>query len=619
MPTEEMTPPTTTTETEQADNGRDAQAAHDGGRDDRPTEDQAAGDGAPKKKRRRRRSKKKSAEGAPGAQAATESNADGDTDEGGRDAHPTGNDGGRDARPTGDDGGRDARPTGDAGEGGEPQPKKKKRRRRRKGGGDGCGEASEGGEGEHASKRRGPVVHHATSDTSNAEVFEQTVTFADLGLNEDILKSLAEVGFLQPTYIQAKLIPAALTGRDVLGQAKTGTGKTAAFGLPLLQMCTPGVPMQVIILAPTRELAIQITDEINDLGRHSPLTAITIYGGQRITTQVEKLQRGPEIIVGTPGRVQDMVGRGLMHYKNVRFAVLDEVDRMFDIGFREDIRRILGACPKDRQTVVVSATFNREIEDLARRYMRNPEKIVTSAGSLTASLVEQHYLSVEPWDKKRLLTHLLTHEEPALTLVFCRLKRRVDELARHLSSKGIESHPMHGDMSQSQRTSTMRRFKEGQLAVLIASDLASRGIDVDGISHVINYDLPDDPDLYVHRIGRTARAGMKGVAWSLVTSAQGKLLTQIEDLVNAEIPRMDYPDFEARPRPGDWRDEPTGGRPPLIIPDTGPARNRFEADDPTEVVRKSDAAELAKKFPGGVIPTKSPPKQMGGRVRRRGR
>ncbi|VAX38075.1 Cold-shock DEAD-box protein A, partial [hydrothermal vent metagenome] len=284
-----------------------------------------------------------------------------------------------------------------------------------------------------------------------------------------------------------------------------------------------------------------------------------------------------------------------------------------------DIRRILGMCPRDRQTIVVSATFNPEIEELARRYMRDAEKIVTSAGSLTASLVEQHYLSVEPWDKKRLLTHLLTHEEPALTLVFCRLKRRVDELARHLNSKGIESHPMHGDMSQSQRTSTMRRFKEGQLAVLIASDLASRGIDVDGISHVINYDLPDDPDLYVHRIGRTARAGMKGVAWSLVTSAQGKLLTQIEDLVNAEIPRMDYPDFEHRERPSDWRDEPTGGRPPLDIPDTGPARNRFEADDPTEVVKKIDKEELAKKFPGGIVPTKLPPRTMGGRVRRRGR
>lgn len=584
MSADELTPTDTTTETTtdtaQAGGGQEGSSAD-----------------APKKKRRRRRSKKKAVAGA-GAPETIAENGEAEETEGGRDDHPT-----------------------DASEDGEPVPKKKKRRRRRRkgGGGEGGADGGEGGDAEHRTKRRAPAVHHAQADISNVEVFEQETSFADLGLNEGILASLDEVGFKQPTYIQASLIPPALAGRDVLGQAKTGTGKTAAFGLPLLQMCEPGVPMQAIILAPTRELAIQITDEINDLGRHTPLTAITIYGGQRIMTQVDKLRDGPEIIVGTPGRVQDMVGRGYMHYNNVRFAVLDEVDRMFDIGFREDIRRILGMCPRNRQTIVVSATFNREIEELARRYMTDAEKIITTAGSLTASLVEQHYLSVEPWDKKRLLTHLLTHEEPALTLIFCRLKRRVDELARHLERKGIEAHAMHGDLSQSKRTSTMQKFKGGRLSVLIASDLASRGIDVDGISHVINYDLPDDPDLYVHRIGRTARAGMKGVAWSLVTSAQGKLLTEIEHLVNAEIPRMDYPDFEHRERPDDWRDEPTGGRPPLDIPDTGPARNRFEVDDPTEVVKKIDKADLAKKFPGGIVPTKLPPRSMGGRVRRRGR
>ncbi len=531
----------------------------------------------------------------------------------------------QDTRPTNDEGGQDAgsteaHPTDGGGQDALPTdtPKKKKRRRGRRKGSGGEG-GQENGVGEHRSTRRAPAVHHAKADTTNVEVFEQETSFADLGLHEDILKSLAEIGFKQPTYIQASLIPPILAGRDVLGQAKTGTGKTAAFGLPLLHRCEPGVPMQAIILAPTRELAIQITDEINEIGRHTPLTAVTIYGGQRITTQVDKLRQGPEIIVGTPGRVQDMVGRGFLHFKNVRFAVLDEVDRMFDIGFRDDIRRILGMCPRSRQTIVVSATFNREIEELARRYMHNAEKIITTAGSLTASLVEQHYLSVEPWDKKRLLTHLLTHEEPALTLIFCRLKRRVDELTRHLERKGIEAHAMHGDLSQSKRSATMRQFKGGRLSVLIASDLASRGIDVDGISHVINYDLPDYPDLYVHRIGRTARAGMKGIAWSLVTSAQGKLLTQIEELVNAEIPRMDYPDFEHRERPEDWRDEPTGGRPPLEIPETAPARNRFEADDPTEVVKKIDKDEIAKKFPGGIIPTKLPPRSMGGRVRRRGR
>ncbi len=556
---------------------------------DQPAEDAPTQEGAPKKKRRRRRRRKPQAE--PGAEqqpAAPRPRAEQ-------------GDGGPEREGRSD---RRERPEGDG-------PRKKRRRRRgRRGEGEEAPETTaEGGD-----PRR---VRRATGDVSNVEVFEQSLAFRDLGLSEEILRGLDEAGFKQPTYIQASLIPPALAGRDVLGQAKTGTGKTAAFGLPLLHLCEPGLAMQAVILAPTRELAIQITEEINDLGRHSPCHAVTIYGGQRIMTQVDKLRRNPEIIVGTPGRVLDMVDRGHLHFKNIRFAVLDEVDRMFDIGFRDDIRRILRQCPSDRQTIVVSATFNPEIEDLARRYMRDPEKIVTSAGSLTATLVEQHYLSVEQWDKKRLLLHLLTREEPALTLVFCRLKRSVDELARYLTQKGVEAHAMHGDLSQSQRTATMRRFKEGQLAVLIASDLASRGIDVDGISHVVNYDLPDDPDLYVHRIGRTARAGTRGVAWTFVTKAQGKLLTQIENLVNAEIPKLDYPDFEHHDRPDGWRDEPVGGRPPLEIPETGPVKSRFAAEAPAEVIK--DEATLAEKFPGGVVPTKLPPKRMQGRVRTRGR
>ena len=451
------------------------------------------------------------------------------------------------------------------------------------------------------------------ADTTNPEVFDQERAFETLGLSEPVLRGLHEAGFQRPTYIQARLVPAMLRGRDVLGQAKTGTGKTAAFGLPLLHMVRRGEAFSALVLAPTRELAVQITEEINRLGRHTGITAVTVYGGQRIRTQVDKLNRGPEIIVGTPGRILDMVDRGHLHLRNVRFAVLDEVDRMLDIGFREDIRRILTRCPAERQTVVVSATISRDIEDLARRYMRNPEKIVTTAGSLTASMVEQHYLAVAPWDKKKLLLHLLKHEEPALTLVFCRLKRTVDELARYLNAKGIETHAIHGDMSQNRRTATMRKFKEGELAVLIASDLASRGIDVDGISHVINYDLPEDPDLYVHRIGRTARAGHKGIAWAFVTPEQGKLLTQIERLINAEIPRLDYPDFTPTPKPENWRPEPTGGHPPVQIvgvPDKG--RNRLVPPERPQL--PDNPAKLAAKFPGGIVPTKLPPKTLRGRV-----
>ncbi|MCC6675989.1 MAG: DEAD/DEAH box helicase [Phycisphaerales bacterium] len=460
--------------------------------------------------------------------------------------------------------------------------------------------------------------HAHTSTGHLGEIFDSRKSFADLGVRNSVLTALEAMGFKQPTAIQAQLIPVALSGKDVLGQAKTGTGKTAAFAIPLLCTCQKDVPFQALILAPTRELAIQITSEIDDLGRNTPIHATTVYGGQRVAAQATKLKTGSEIIVGTPGRVMDMLERGLLHFRNIKFAVLDEVDRMFDIGFRDDIRRILEQCPKERQTIFVSATISKEIEALARRHMREPEKIVTSAGSLTVSLVKQKHLTVNPWDKKRLLVHLLTHEEPALTIVFCRLKRTVDELTRLLNHKGIEAHAIHGDMPQGKRNTTMAKLRSGQLAVLVASDLASRGIDVDGISHVINYDLPDDPDLYVHRIGRTARAGREGVAWALVTPSQGDLLTQIEVLINAEIPKLDYPDFQPSERPEGFREESRGGRPPVIIEGGDVQKtNRLAAS----VNRELPPAQSAdpSKFPGGLIPTKMPPKRLHGKIPGRGR
>jgi ATP-dependent RNA helicase DeaD len=451
------------------------------------------------------------------------------------------------------------------------------------------------------------------------EIFDETQTFETLGLRNSVLKGCEEAGFKHPTVTQAKLLPVILAGKDVLGQAKTGTGKTAAFSLPLLNNLQRDIPFQALILAPTRELAIQITAEIDELGAHTPIRATTVYGGQAIRTQAGKLEKGAGIIVGTPGRVMDMLERGLLHFRNIKHVVLDEVDRMLDIGFREDIRRILEQTPKERQTVFVSATISPEIEKLARRYMVEPEKVVVHSGSLTVSLVEQHYLAVNPWDKKRLLLHLLTHEEPALTVVFCRLKRVVDELARGLTERGVEAHAIHGDMPQGKRNTTMKRLREGHLSVLIASDLASRGIDVEDISHVINFDLPEDPEVYVHRIGRTARAGKKGVAWSLVTPEQGELLTSIEMLINAEIPRMDYPDFKPTERPQQWRDEHKGGRPEggLTIAGTenkaaAPAEkvNRIEASLNPELPVAAAGKVDETKFPGGIVPTKLPPRRL---------
>jgi ATP-dependent RNA helicase DeaD len=465
----------------------------------------------------------------------------------------------------------------------------------------------------HQAALEGYFAHNRDAG-KGPEIFDEQVTFANLGLRSSVLKGVEALGFKYPTIVQAKLIPQILSGKDVIGQAKTGTGKTAAFGLPLLHACNAGTPFQALVLAPTRELALQIAEEIRDLGQFTPIKPVTVYGGQAIRTQSRNLQRGGEIIVGTPGRVLDMHERGLLPLDQIRFAVLDEVDRMLDIGFRDDIRRILDKCPPpgQRQSIFVSATISGEIEKLARRHMRDPEKIVTSAGSLTVSLVEQYHLTVQPWDKTRLLIHLLKHEEPALTLVFCRLKRTVDEVATALTKAGIEAFPMHGDMSQGKRNSTMKRLREGELACLIASDLASRGLDVEGISHVINYDLPEDPEIYVHRIGRTARAGRRGIAWSFVTPKQGGLLTDIEVLINAEIPKLDYGDFTTGDKPQSYRDHdaPAGLRIDLPEREAAPKVNRIQAAANLQVPAAVDPS----KFPGGVVPTKMPPKRIFGRI-----
>ena len=445
----------------------------------------------------------------------------------------------------------------------------------------------------------------------STETFDTSKTFADLGLTAEVLKGIDAAGFKHPTKIQAALIPVAMTGKDVIGQAKTGTGKTAAFSLPVLGLLKPGEPFAALVLVPTRELAIQVCREVKELGGHTGLVAEPVYGGKPIRTQAKALERQPEIIVGTPGRVMDMHARGLLPYDRVRLAILDEVDRMLDIGFRDDIRRILGAMRQKPQTIFVSATISPDIEKLARSYMRNPEKIVTTEKSLTVAAVDQSWLSVEPWDKKRLLQHLLEHEEPALTVVFCRMKKTVDQVADYLSKHGIDAHAMHGDMYQSKRDKVMDKLRGGSLSVLVASDLAARGLDVDDISHVINFDVPEDPEVYVHRIGRTARAGRGGVAWTFVQPDQGDLLSGIEMLANIEIPQKVYPDFVPGPVPSDVatyreaerrrREESAAAKSRLAVSSAPPAP---KAADPNA-------------FPGGIVPSAAPMKRLGGVVRTR--
>ncbi|MBC8201722.1 MAG: DEAD/DEAH box helicase [Planctomycetes bacterium] len=453
-----------------------------------------------------------------------------------------------------------------------------------------------------------------TTPKIDLEIFDTNQSFGDIGLNENLQKAVQKAGFKHPTIIQSKLIPLALTGADILGQSRTGSGKTAAFGLPALNTLEEGDAYGALILVPTRELAIQVSAELESLGEFTNLKAVPIYGGQKINTQITKLEKRPQIIVGTPGRVMDLHQRGHLPYDRIKIAILDEVDRMLDIGFRDDIRKILGGLRQTHQTIFVSATISDEINRLAKKYMKDAKQldVTSSSGSLTVAQVSQEYLPVEPWDKQKLLYHLLTHEETAMTLIFCKTKATVDKLTRFLTSKDIDAAAIHGDLQQSKRNAVMQQLRDGKLSVLIASDLASRGIDVENITHVINYDVPEDPEIYVHRIGRTARAGRGGIAWMFVTPEQGQLLTQIEALTNVEITIKEYPDFIPGPEPRAVRERKNKEEQRIEASREG--KSRTKVDIPSEQEGKDDAS-----FPGGVVPKGLPNKRMGGRVRTRRR
>jgi len=396
--------------------------------------------------------------------------------------------------------------------------------------------------------------------------------------------------FEQPTDIQRGMIPHALAGRDLLGQARTGTGKTAAFGVPILQKLDPANRLQAICLAPTRELAIQITGELRRLAEFADLRVVAVYGGQKIATQLHQLGRKPHFVVGTPGRVLDFMRRGALDISNVRFVVLDEVDRMLDIGFRDDIKAILGHVTGEHQTIFVSATIDDEIKRLARRHTKKPMDIDVSQDKMTVEEVDQSYVSVESWNKFQLIRLMLRQEDPPVTIVFCNTKAAARKLARRLHDSGVDAKEIHGDLIQRKRDRVMDLFRKHQIKVLVATDLAARGIDVSRISHIINYDIPLDPEAYVHRIGRTARMGARGVAITLVTSEQGKELTNIEKLINLEITRRKVDGFVPTPPPREKAPEPP--RPAPL--------SRMKAS----VYGTSDAQ-----------PDKLPPKTLGSRFR----
>lgn len=388
--------------------------------------------------------------------------------------------------------------------------------------------------------------------------------FDQFDLAPELLSTLRKLNFHTPTDIQRELIPHALRGDDCLGQAKTGTGKTAAFALPMLQRLEPGGGVQALVLVPTRELAQQVDEHVRMLGVNHPLKTLLVYGGTRIKHNLRKLKDNREIVVGTPGRVIDLMRRGVLDLSGIKIAVLDEVDRMLDIGFRDDIRRILKQVKGKHQTIFVSATINDEIRRLARSFMREPVEFDVSADKLTVDDVEQHYVSVAPQDKYQTLLGFLKHENPKLVIVFTNTKHSARRVADRLKRSGIRCKEIHGDLIQRHRERVMKSFRNADIQVLVATDLASRGLDVMEISHIVNYDIPEDSPVYVHRVGRTARMGNTGCAITFVTHEQGKLLTEIEKLINKELNRLEAPwviQRESEPETGDADDEAEAGPP----------------------------------------------------------
>ena len=420
--------------------------------------------------------------------------------------------------------------------------------------------------------------------------------FAELGLDVRLLKAVQKMNFAEPTEIQREMIPPALAGRDILGQARTGTGKTAAFGLPILQRLDDTPELQALCLCPTRELAVQVAAEIRRLAEFTQFKCIPVYGGQKISHQLHLLGRRQDVVVGTPGRLLDLLRRRAIRFDHLRTVVLDEVDRMLDIGFRDDIRAILSQIRGPHQTIFVSATIDEEINRLARKFMTDPLAIDVSRDRLTVEETEQFYCSVDPQDKYRLLKLLLKREDRKLAIVFCNTKHGVRKLAKKLYRDGVSAKEIHGDLVQQRREKVMDRFRRQQVQVLIATDLAARGIDVSAISHIINYDIPPDPQVYVHRIGRTSRMGAPGRAITFVTREQGKELTLVEKLVNQELTPLDLEGFE-----------PSGAPLKAEEPEPEPSFARFREP----VFSPADGAQ--------DLPAKAPPKTLGSKFRPRRR
>ena len=379
----------------------------------------------------------------------------------------------------------------------------------------------------------------------------EKLRFEEINLSEDIRKGISAMGFEEMSPIQAQAIPVVMAGKDIIGQAQTGTGKTAAFGIPILEMVNGNdKSIQALVLCPTRELSIQVAEEIGKLGKFKKgISVLPVYGGQPIDRQLRALKKGVQIVVGTPGRVIDHIKRRTLKTDNIKMMVLDEADEMFDMGFRDDIELVMNGLHEDRQTIFFSATMAKEIVRFASRYQKDPVMVKVVHKELTVPKVEQGYFELKEHMKTEILSRLIDMYNPKLSIVFCNTKRKVDELVTSLQARGYTADGLHGDLKQSQRDSVMGKFRTGVIDILVATDVAARGLDVDDIDLVFNFDMPQDEEYYVHRIGRTARAGRDGMALSFVSGRDIHKLRDIQRFTNTKIPRHELPtlsDIEER-------------------------------------------------------------------------
>ncbi len=366
-------------------------------------------------------------------------------------------------------------------------------------------------------------------------------TFKQFNLSEQLNKALADMGFEAPTPVQSASISQVLNGLDLIVRAKTGSGKTAAFGLPMVERIKSGQSPQALILTPTRELAIQVDSDIKKMAKYKDIKATAVYGQHNIDVEIAELTKGVDIVTGTPGRVIDHLERRTLYPNEISYLVLDEADRMLDMGFIDQVMAIIGQMPKERQTLLFSATMPYEVQTIAWAHMKDPQTIEIESETKTVDLIDQAYFRVQHNEKRKQLNAIIRSKKPKSCIVFCNTRRTVDRVAEFLNHRGFHAEPLHGALTQARRLKTINKFKRGKFAVLVATDVAARGIHVDDLNMVINYDLPVEKDAYIHRIGRTGRAGNDGVAYSLVTSDDVMTLYEIEEHIGALIEELPLP------------------------------------------------------------------------------